>query len=74
MGTDMDYEILVVSKRARCLQESLESTHLLIDVTHTSPDPTWRKLSASYPHESGVPVPGRGDALSYSVEGIWQGL
>ena len=44
----------------------------IIDVTSKGPQP-WVRMSPFYPH-GGIPVPLSGDAVSQSVEGIWQAL
>ncbi|WP_246178647.1 DUF6939 family protein [Actinomadura decatromicini] len=45
---------------------------LILDVTSRAPEP-WTRLSPFYPH-GGIPVPGRPDLTSQSVEGVWQAL
>lgn len=65
--------VLVVSKRQKKLQESLKQQgYIIIDVTSTSTDLTFRKFSPFYPHGN-IPVPGT-NTTAQSVEGIWQGL
>lgn len=44
----------------------------LLDVTSKGAEP-WVRFSPFYPH-GGIPVPGRPDWSSQSVEGIWQAL
>lgn len=66
--------IIIVSKRAKAQQKKWADTHLVIDVTSTSEDATFRKFSPFYAHKPGIPVPGMSGVLSLSVEGIWQGL
>jgi len=66
--------IVIVSKRARAQQKKLALTHLVIDVTSTSDNATFRKFSPSCPHTPGIIVPGMPGVMSASVEGIWQGL
>lgn len=74
----MAASVVIVNKRQKRKQDALAAEgYILIDVTNTSPDETFRKFSPFYPH-GGIPYPGRGIstslASSQSVEGIWQGL
>lgn len=64
----------IVSKRQKKAQEGLERDGwVLVDVTSSSPDETFKKFSPFYPHGN-IPVPGLPGSTSESVEGIWQGL
>lgn len=66
--------ITIVNKRKKKAQVSLESKgYILLDVTCSSTDETFRKFSPFYPHGH-IPVPGMQNTISASVEGIWQGL
>lgn len=67
--------IVIVSKRQKKAQQDLASAgYLLVDVTSTSPDPTFRRFSPFYPHGN-IPIPGTSNTTtSQSVEGLWQGL
>lgn len=66
--------IVIVSKRQKKRQSDLESKgYVLVDVTSSSENETFRKFSPFYPHGN-IPVPGMPGVTSYSVEGIWQGL
>lgn len=65
--------IVLVGKRSKKAQEALkEDGYVLIDVTSSSEDVTFRKFSPFYPH-GGIPVPGT-YLRSQSVEGVWQAL
>lgn len=66
---------MLVSKRSKKAAEGArDAGYIIIDVTSTSYDATFRKFSPAYPHGS-IPVPGASLPLAAeSVEGIWQGL
>lgn len=65
--------IVIVSKRQKKVQKDLEGRgYVLVDVTSSSEDVTFRKFSPFYPHGD-IPVPGNA-SVSMSVEGVWQAL
>jgi hypothetical protein len=63
--------VLVASRRRTRLSLDFPGA-LILDVTSRGAEP-WIRLSPFYPH-GGIPVPGRPDRTSQSVEGIWQAL
>lgn len=66
--------VVIVNKKSRKRQQELaDAGYMLIDVTSTSSDETFRKFSPFYAHGS-IPVPGMEGRTSQSVEGVWQGL
>ena len=65
--------MVIVSKRATRQQADLVADgYMLIDVTSTAENETFRKFSPFYPHGN-IPIP-KMNRTSWSVEGVWQGL
>jgi hypothetical protein len=65
-------DVRIVSRRATKQQQKLAGEgFVVIDVTSKAPT-DYVKFSPFYPHGN-IPVPGM-DAVSESVEGVWQGL
>lgn len=65
--------ICVVNKKRKLEKIKAEYPDAeILDVTSTSDNPKWQKLSPFYPH-GGVPVPGM-DCEATCVEAVWQGL
>lgn len=66
--------VVVVPKRQKDrIARLVGSGYLPVDVSCTSTDPTFRRFSPIHPHGP-LPVPGLADAVSWTVEGAWNGL
>ncbi len=68
--------IHVANKRAKRLIQDLcdQPNTIVIDLTHSSDEATFRKFSPLYAHKC-IPLPGaQHQQTTFSVEGAWQGL